>query len=156
MDLQHARPPHPSPCPEVCQSSYSLHWWCHPAISSSNTLFSFYPQPFPASGTFLMSQLFSSDDQNTGVSASVLPVNIQVWSPLRLIWFDLLAIQGTFRSLLQHHSSKVSILWCSAFFPVLLSQLYMTAEKTINIYWINLMKKSNIYICYCVNKDFKE
>ena len=84
--LQHARPPSPSPSPRVCPSSYSLHQWRCPAISSSNTLFSFCPQSFPASGTLLTSHLFSSDDQNSGASAlaSVLPVNIQGWSPLRL------------------------------------------------------------------------
>ena len=80
------RPLCPSPPPEVCPSSCPLHWWCHPAISSSDALFSFFPQSFPASGTFPMSQLFASDDQNTGVSASasVLPVNTQGWFPLRM------------------------------------------------------------------------
>jgi len=67
-------------------SSCSLHQWCCPAISSSDALFSFCPQSFPASGNFPMSHLCASDDQNTGasVSASVIPVNIQGWSPLRL------------------------------------------------------------------------
>ena len=84
--LQHARPLCPSPFPEVCPSSCPLHWWCHPAISSSDTLFSFCPQSFPASGNFPMSQLFAQDDQNTGASASasVLPIKIQGWFPLRL------------------------------------------------------------------------
>ena len=84
--LQHGRPLCPPPSPEVCPSSCPLHWWCHPAISSSDTLFSFCPQSVPASGTFPMSQLFTSDDQNTGVSASasVLPTNIQGWFLLRL------------------------------------------------------------------------
>ena len=79
--------PCPSPTPRVSPSSCSLHWWCCPVISSSKALFSFCPQSFPASGTFL-SHLFTSDDQNTGAlaSASVLPVNIQGWSPLRLIF----------------------------------------------------------------------
>ena len=83
--LQHTSLPFPSPSPGVCPSSCSLHWWCCPAISSSDALF-FYPQSFPASGTFLMSYLFASDDQNTGASASalVLPVNIQDWFPLGL------------------------------------------------------------------------
>ena len=86
--LQHARPHCPSPSPRVCPSSRSLHRWSHPAISSSDALFSFCPRSFPASGTFAMSCLFASYDQNTGAStsASVLPVNIQVWSPLRLVW----------------------------------------------------------------------
>ena len=63
-----------------------VHRWCHPAISSSETLFSFCPQSFPASGTFPVSQLFASDDQNTGVSASasVLPMSTQGSFPLRL------------------------------------------------------------------------
>ena len=80
------RPPCPSPPPRVCPSSYSLHQWCHLATSSSDALFSFCPQSFPASGTFPVSHLFASDTQNTGASASasVSPVNIQGWSPLRL------------------------------------------------------------------------
>ena len=80
------RPPCPSPSPGVCPSSCSLHRWCRPAISSSATIFSVCHQPFPALGAFLMSHLFTSDDQNTGASpsASVLKVNIQVWSPLGL------------------------------------------------------------------------
>ena len=85
--LQHARPLCPSPSPKVCPSSYALHQLCHPAISSSDTVFSFFPQSFPASGTFPMSWLLTSDDQNTGTSASasVLPMCIQGWFPLRLI-----------------------------------------------------------------------
>ena len=84
--LQPARPFCPSPLPEVCPSSHPLHWGCHPAISSSDTLFSFCPQSFQASETFPVSQLFTSDDQNIGVSASasVLPMSIQGWFPLRL------------------------------------------------------------------------
>ena len=85
--LQHARLPSPSPSPEVCSSSCPLHWWCHPTISSSVILFSFCPQSFPASGTLPMSRLFTSSDQNTGASASasVLPMSIQGWFPLRWI-----------------------------------------------------------------------
>ena len=104
-ELQHTRPPCPSPSSEVCPSSCPLHRWCHPAISSSDTLFSFCFQSFPASGTFPVSQLFISGDQNTGASASasILPMSIQVFffSPLQIDWFDLLAVQGTLRSLLQ-------------------------------------------------------
>ena len=82
--LQHTKPPCPSPSPKVCPSSCPLHWWCHPATSSSDVLFSFCPQSFPASRTS-MSQLFASDDQNTGASASasILPMSIQDWFPLR-------------------------------------------------------------------------
>ena len=85
-ELRHARTPCPSLSSELCPRSYPLFWWCHPTISSSNTLFS-CPQSFPASGTFPMSRLFASDDQNTGAlaSVSVLPTSIQGWFPLRLI-----------------------------------------------------------------------
>ena len=74
-----------SPSPRVCPSLCSLHQWCHPAISSSDALFS-CPRSFPALGTSPVSHLFTSDDQSTGASASasVLPVNNQGWSPLTL------------------------------------------------------------------------
>ena len=76
----------PSPSPEVCLSSCPLHWWCHLAILSSDALCFFCPQSFPASGTFPMSWLFASGDQNTGASASVLPMSIQYWFPLGFVW----------------------------------------------------------------------
>ena len=65
-----------------------------------------------------MSQLFASGGQSIGASASalVLPMNIQVFISFRIDWFDFLAVQGTFKNILQHHSSKASILWHSAFF----------------------------------------
>ena len=116
--LQHARPPCPSPFPSgVCRSSCSLHWWCHPVISSSDALFSFCPQSFPASETFPVSWLWASDDQNIGA----LALAIRSYNEhsglisLKIDWFDLLAVQRTFRSLLQHHNWKASILWHSAF-----------------------------------------
>ena len=94
--LQHARPPCPSPFPKVCPYSCPLHWWCHPTISPSDVLFSFHPQSFPGSGTFPMSQLFASDDQNTGASASasVLPISIQDLFPWRLIGLISLLSKG--------------------------------------------------------------
>ena len=78
-----------------------------------------------------MSQLFASGGQSIVVSASVsdLPMNILI--SFRTDWLDLLAVQGTLKSLLQHHSSKASILRCSALFIVQLSHLYMTTGKTI-------------------------
>ena len=78
-----------------------------------------------------MSQLFTSGGQSIGVSASasVLPMNTQ--DSFRMDWLDLLAVQGTLKSLLQHHSSKASILWHSAFFIVQLSHPYITTGKTI-------------------------
>ena len=88
------------------------------------------PSIFSSIRDFSVSQLFASDDQKTGTSASasVLPVSVQLIS-LKIDWFDLLVVQGTFRSLLQHHSSKASIPWHSAFFMVQLSQPYVTTGK---------------------------
>ena len=128
---QHTRPPCPSLTPEVYPNTRSLCQWHHPTISSSVIPFS-CPQSFPASGSFQMSQLFASGGQSIGVSAStsVLPMNTQDWS-FRMDWLDLLAVQGTLKSLLQHHSSKASNLRCSAFFVVQLSHPYMTTGKTI-------------------------
>ena len=107
-ESQHARPPCPSPTPRVHPNSYASSRWCHPAISSSVVPFSSYPQSLPASGSFPMSQLFAWGGQSIGVSASasVLPMTTQDWSPLEMDWLDLLAVQGTLKSLLQHHSSK--------------------------------------------------
>ena len=131
--LKHARLPHPSPTPRAFSNSYPLGWWCHPTISSSVTPF-YCLQSFPASGSFPMSQFFTLGGQSIGASASVsvVPMNIH-WKGLtsfRIAWFDLLAVQGTLKSLLQHHSSKASILQPSAFFKVQLSHLYMTTGKT--------------------------
>ena len=84
--LQHARLPHPSPTPRACSNSCPLSQWYHPTISSSVVPFSSHLQSFPASGSFLRSQFFTSDGQSIGVSASasVLPMNIQDWFPLGL------------------------------------------------------------------------
>ena len=97
---------------------------CHP--------FSSHVQSFPESGSFPVSQFFASGGQSIGVSAStsVLPMKTQYWS-FRMDWLDLLAVQGTLKSVLQHYSSKASILWCSAFFIVQLSHPYITTGKTI-------------------------
>ena len=106
--LQHARPPCPSPFPEVYPGS-PLHRWCHPAISSSVTPFSSCLQSSPKSGSFPMSQLFTSGDQNNwSFSFSISPS--KEYSGLisfKIDWFDLLAFQGTLTSLLQHHNSKL-------------------------------------------------
>ena len=83
-ESQHARPPCPSPTPRVHSDSRPSRRWCHPAISSSVVPFSSCPQSFPVSGSFPMSQLFTSGGQSIGVSAStsVLPMNTQDWPPL--------------------------------------------------------------------------
>ena len=82
--LQHARPPCPSPTSGVCPNSCPLNWWCHPTISSSVIPFCSHLQSFIATGSFQMSQLFTSSDQIIRVSAStsVLPMNTQDWFPL--------------------------------------------------------------------------
>jgi len=90
--LQHTRLPCPSPSPGACSNSCPSSQWCHPTISSSVVLFSSGLQSFPVSGSFPMSQLFTSGDQSTGASASasVFPVNIQDWFPLGLTgWISL-------------------------------------------------------------------
>ena len=109
---------------QVYSNSFPSSQWCHPAISSSFVPFSSCPQSLPGSESFPVSQLSASGGQSIGVSASasVLPVNIQDWFPLGWTgWISLHAVQGTLKSLFQHHSSKASILWHSAFFTVQLS-----------------------------------
>ena len=92
--LQHARPPCPSPIPRVYSNSRLLSRWCHPTILSSVIPFSSCPQYFPASGSFPVSQLFASCGQSIGVwaSTSVLPMNIQDWSPLG--WTGWISLQS--------------------------------------------------------------
>jgi len=134
-ESQHARLPCPSPTPGVHSNSCASSRWCHPAISSFVVPFSSCPQFLPASESFPMSQLFAWGGQSTTscevlALASVLSKNTQDWS-LRMDWLDLLAVQGTLKSLLQHHSSKALILQRSAFFTVRLSHPYITTGKTI-------------------------
>ena len=91
-ELQHPRPPCPSPTPRVYLNSCPLSRWCHSTISSSVIPFSSNLQSFPASKSFQISQLFVSGGQSIGVSAlaSVLPMNTQDWSPLEWIgWISL-------------------------------------------------------------------
>ena len=126
--LQHARLPGPSPFPGVSPNSCPLSRWGHPTISSSVIPFSFCLQSFPAPGSFLMSQFFSSDGQSIGASAwaSMLPMNIQDWFPLELT--DLIFLQS--KTLKSFPTS--SILRCSAFFMVQFSHPYVTTRKTIS------------------------
>ena len=90
--LQYARPPCPSPTPRACSNSCPSSQWCHPTISSSVVPFSSCLQFFPASGSFPTSQLFASGGQSIGVSASVLPMNIQDWSPVG--WTGWISLQS--------------------------------------------------------------
>ena len=124
-ELQHARPPCPSPTPGVHSNSCPLSRWCHPAISSSVVPFYSYPQSLPASESFPMGQLFAWG------GFSIIPSKEHPGLiSFRMDWLDLLAVQGTLKSLLQNHSSKVSLLRYSAFFrvPTLIS---------IHEYWEN-------------------
>ena len=89
---QHARPPCPSPTPGVYPNPCPSSWWCHPTISSSVVPFSSCPQSFPASGSFPVSQFFVSGGQSIGVSASVLPMSTQDWSPLG--WTGWISLQA--------------------------------------------------------------
>ena len=104
--LQHAQLPCPSPSPRTFSNSCPLSWWCHPTISSSVIPFSSCLHCFPASGSFLMSQLFISG----GPSISISPSNEYsglIYFGIR--WLALLAIQGTLKSLLQDHTQLKSI-----------------------------------------------
>ena len=132
-ELQHAKPPYPSPTPRVHSNSCPLSWWCHPTISSSIVPFSSLLQSFPASGSFQMSQFFTSGGQSIGISAStsVLPMNIQDWFPLGWTGWISLQSKGLSRVLVQHHSSKASILRHSAFIIVQPSHPYVTTGKII-------------------------
>ena len=125
--LQHTRFLCPSQTHGVYSNSYPLRRWCHPTISSSVIPFSSCLHSFPTSGSFPMSQLFASGGQSIGVSASVsvLLVNINDCFPWG--WTGWISN----KSLLQHHSSKASILWHLAFFIVQFSHPYMTTGKTI-------------------------
>ena len=143
-ELQHTRPPCPSPTPGVYSNSCPLSWWCHPAISSSVIPFSSCTQSFPASRSFPVSQLFAWGGRSIGVSAlaSVLPVNTQDWSALGWTGWISLQSKGLSRVFSNTvHSSKASILQRSAFFIVQLSHPYMTTGKTIALTRQNFVGK---------------
>ena len=95
--LKHASLPCPSPTPRACSNSCPSSWWWHPTISSSGIPLFSCLQPFPASGSFLVSPFFTSGSQSIGTSASVLPVNIQDWFPLGLIGLISLKSKGLSR-----------------------------------------------------------
>ena len=108
--------------------SRPLSRWCHPPISSSVIPFSCL-QSFPASGSFLMSWLFSSGGQSIEASVSVLPINIQSWFPLGLTGLISLQSKGLSRVFYNTTVQKASVLQCSAFIMVQLSHPYMTTGK---------------------------
>ena len=130
-ELQHARPPCPSPTPRVHSDSRPSRRWCHPAISSSVVPFSSCPQSLPASESFPMSQLFAWGGQSDGVSAlaSVLPKKSQGWS---LEWTGWISLQSKGLSrVFSNTTVQKHQFFSSAFFTVQLSHPYMTTGKTI-------------------------
>ena len=120
------------PTPGACSNSCPLSWWCHPTIILCHPLL-FPPSIFPSNRVFSSeSVLCFRWPKYWSFSFSISPCNEHSGLiSLGIDWFDLLAVQVTLKSLLQHHSSKVSIIRCSAFFMVQLSHPYMTAGKTI-------------------------
>ena len=127
--LQHTRLPCPSPSPRACSNSCPLSQWSHPTISSSVVPFSPCPQSLPESGSFPMS-LPMMWPKYWSFSFSISPSNEHPGLvSFRMDWLGLFAVQGTLKSLLQHHSSKAWILRRSAFFTVQLSHPYMTTGK---------------------------
>ena len=152
--LQHARILRPSPTPIACANSCPLSQWCHPIISSSVTPISSCFQSFPASGSFPMSGIRWPKYWSFSISPSNKYSGLIFF---RIDWFDLLEVQGILKSLLQHHSSKVSILQCSAF----------STLTCILDYWkkhifdcMDLCQQSNVFcflICYvCHSFSSKE
>ena len=133
--LQHSRPPCPSPTPRVYSNSCPLSRWCHPTISFSVIPFSSLPSILPSIRVFSNeSALHIRWTKYWCFSFSISPSN--EYSGLvsfRMDWLDLLAVQGTLKSLLQHHSSKASTLQCSAFFIVQLSHPYMTTGSNVDL-----------------------
>ena len=129
--LQHTRLLCPSPTPGVYSNSCPLSRWCHPTISSCHPLLplSIFPSIRVFSNESVLhitwpnywSFSFSSSNEYSGLISFMID------------WFHLLPVQGTLKSLLQHHSSKASVLWCSAFFIVQFSHSYMTPGKTITL-----------------------
>ena len=136
-ELQHARPPCPSPTPRVHSNSYPSSWWCHPAILFSVVPFSSCPQSLPASESFPMSQLFAWDGQSIGVSAlaSVLPKNTQDWPPLEwtgCIYLQSKGLSGVFsNTTVQQHQFFGAQLSSQSNFHI----FAVVFPKYINIIW---------------------
>ena len=120
--------------PRVCSNSCLLRWWCHQTVSSSVTPFSeLLPSILPSIRVFSNGLVLCIRwPKYWSFTFSIRPCNEYLeWIFFRIDWFDLLLVQGTLKSLLQHHSLKASILQCSAFFKIWLLYPYMTTRKTI-------------------------
>ena len=131
--LQQTRLPYPLLSPRICSNSCPLSWWCYLTISSAVVSFTSCLQSFPAIRDFSNESAFHirlPKYWRFSFSISLFSEYSGLIS-CRIDWCDLLAVQGTLKSLLQHHSLKESVLQCSAFFMVQLSHPYMTTGKTI-------------------------
>ena len=131
--LQQARVPYPSLTPRACSNSCPLSWWGHPTISFLCCPLLLLPSVFPSIRVFSNESVLQIRwPKFWSFSFSISPSNEHPGLiSFRMDWLHLLAVQGTLKSLLQHHSSKASILWHLAFFIVQLSHPYMTTRKTI-------------------------
>ena len=131
-ELQHARSACPSPTPRVHPNSCPSSWWCRPAFSSSVVPFFYYPQSFPASGSFPMSQLFAWGGQSIGVSAStsVLPMNTQDWSSLGWTGWISLQSKGFSRVVSNTTVQKYQFFGAQLFYSPTLNP-YLSTGKTI-------------------------
>ena len=142
---QHTRLPCPSPCPRACSNSCPLSWWCHSTNSFSVIPFFSHFQSIPASGSLLMSWLFTSGDQSIGASASAstLPVNIQDWSPLGLTGLISLQSKGLSRvfsnTTVQEHQffTTQASLWSS-------SHIHTSLLEKPSLYYTDLCGQSNV------------
>ena len=154
MDCSTPSFPVHSPVPRVYSNSCPLSQWYHPTILSSVVPFSSCLQSFPASGSFQISQFFASGGPKYwSFSFSIRPSNEHPgFISFRMDWLDLIAVQGTFKNLLQHHSSKASILQHSAFFIVQLSHPYMTTGKTIALTRWTFVGKVMSLLLICLSR----
>ena len=134
--LQHARLPCSSPTPRACSNSCPLSQWRHPIIESSVVPFSSFLQSFPASGSFPVSQLFTSDDKNIGASASVLLMNIKGWLPLGLTGFISSQSKGLSRVFSITHFESIS----SSVLNLLYGPIFTTVHDSWKNYSFDYMK----------------
>ena len=131
--LQNSRPLCPLPTPGLYKNSHPSSWWCHPTITSSVVPFAFSLQTFLSKRSFPVSQFFTSSGQmHWSFSFSISPSNeYSGWISFKMDYLDFFDSQVTHKSLLQCHSSKASVLLCSAFFIVQISHPYMTTGEII-------------------------
>ena len=152
--LQHTRLPCPSPAPWACSNSCPSSWWCHPKHLILCPPLLLLPSVFPSIRVFSNESVLRikwSEYCSFGFSISP-SIEYSGLISFRMDWLDLLAVQGTLKSLLQHHSSKASILQCSAFFIVQLSHPYMTTRKTIALTrWTFVSKECLCFLKCCLS-----